>query len=360
MGVYLRGSTYWIRYYRAGKRYQESSHSTKESDARRLLELRQGQIVEGRFPGLQVERTRFEDLAADFLTDYKVNGRKSLVRAERSVGHLKKKFEGYRASDITTSLVKQYIAQRLEQKASNASINRELSALKRMFHLGAASTPPKVVHIPHIPKLQEHNVRSGFFEHEDYIRLRDALPAYVKPVFIMGYHTGMRLGEIINLRWRQINLQEGKISLENGQTKNDEGRVVFANGELLDTLCEQKKIRDTLCPACQYVFFKDGERLQSFKRSWKTACKATGLEGKLFHDLRRTAVRDMVNAMIPEKVAMAITGHKTRSVFDRYHIVNEQDLERASKIVADMHAVKETQLQNSYSTPDNVIRIWRQ
>ena len=276
------------------------------------------------------------------------------------MGHLKKKFEGYRASDITTSLVNQYIAERLEQEVSNASINRELSALKRMFHLGSAGTPPKVAHIPHIPKLRENNVRTGFFEQEDYIKLRDALPVYVRPVFIMGYRTGMRFSEIINLRWRQINLQEGKITLDAGMTKSDEGRVIFANGELLDTIREQRNIRDTLYPACPYVFFKDGKRLQSFKRSWKTACKATGLEGKLFHDLRRTAVRDMVNAMIPEKVAMAITGHKTRSVFDRYHIVNEQDLERASKIVADMHTQKETQLQNSYSAPDNVIKMWRQ
>jgi hypothetical protein len=71
----------------------------------------------------------------------------------------------------------------------------------------------------------------------------------------------------------------------------------------------------------------------------------------------------MVNAMIPEKVAMKITGHKTRSVFDRYNIINEQDLQRASKMVADMHASKEEELsraQFGHSAPDNVVNFWRQ
>ena len=71
--IYQRGNVYWIKYYRAGKRYQESSKSTKESDAIRLLKRREGDIVANRFFGLKPEKVRYEELAEDFLNDYKAN-----------------------------------------------------------------------------------------------------------------------------------------------------------------------------------------------------------------------------------------------------------------------------------------------
>ena len=121
--IYKRGEVYWIKYHRAGKSYRESSRSVRESDAKRLLKLREGQITEGRFPGLKVEKIRFEELAQDLLTDYKVNAKKSLDRAERSIKQLKRYFEGMRAVDITTDKVNGYILQRQDKDAENATIN---------------------------------------------------------------------------------------------------------------------------------------------------------------------------------------------------------------------------------------------
>ncbi len=327
--VYRRGRIWWIKYYWNGKPFRESSKSQKISDAKRLLRRREGEVATG---GLLVaERVRFEELADDFLNDYRANKRKSFIWANRRLEqHLTPFFGGLRAVDITTDQVRTYTDNRQQQGASNGSINRELAVLKRMLNLAAAMTPPKVARVPYIPMLKESNVRKGFFEHDEYLALRQELPIHVKGVLTFGYYTGARAGEILGLQWGQVDLQARTVHLEPGSTKNDQPRTIPLTDELREALKMQKAIRDRSFPECNYVFSRAGRRIGGFYIAWKSACKRAGITGKLFHDLRRTAVRNMVRAGVPERVAMAISGHKTRSVFDRYNIVAERDLHEAA------------------------------
>jgi len=302
----------------------------------------------------------FDDLSKDLVTDYTVNGRDTLKRVQWAIGYLKKSFQGMRATDITTDKIKAHIEKRMKEGLSNASINRELAVLKRMFSLGVQSTPPKVNLIPYIPMLKETNTRKGFFELQEYLNLRSALPHYLKPVVTFAYHTGWRAGAILNLTWDKVDLKQGIITLNPGETKNENARTIYPNEELMK---EMKSVYANRRLGCPYVFHRGGKQIKRITRAWKTACIKIGLceplrddngnpivrktkkdkgkvamvPTKLFHDFRRTGVRNMIRAGIPERVAMMVSGHKTRSVFDRYNIVSDQDLKEAARKMQTYH-----------------------
>jgi integrase len=345
--IYKRGNIWWIQYYRNGKPYQESSKSKKKMVARSLLELREGEKAQGKAPGVTYEKTMYEDLREAILIDYEVNG-KRIDRLVNSLDHLDGYFEGLRGPQITTSQVQVYInerikwtckkckekivsndrcpfceSDRLKPGASNATINRELAALKRMLNLGYQSD--RVARVPHIPMLKEDNVRQGFFEHDEYLALLKALPSSLRPVAIFAYHTGWRKREVLDLTWDRVNLNERTVALTPDQTKNKEARDLYLNDELLK-LFKLQHLKKGKCP---YVFHRDGVRIKCFRKAWKNACKDAGIEGKLFHDFRRTAVRNLTRSGTKETVAMKITGHKTRSVFDRYNITSGDDIKQA-------------------------------
>jgi integrase len=290
-------------------------------------------------------------LLDDLLADYKING-KSWEWAHLVVEvHLRPFFGSMKASAVGTDQLRAYIAKRREGwtvvykdggkreygPASNGTINREFTLLKRAFNLGRRASPPKIVTVPHFTMLAENPPRQGFFEDAAFVAVRRALPEEIRPVITFAYNTGCRRGEILALKWAQVDLAERVVRLEADQTKNGTARTIPLVPELWEVLKMQREFHDQYFPESPWVFSRFGEQIRKFNRSWANACKAAGLVNadgepeKLFHDLRRTGVRNLLRAGVPERVAMAISGHKTRSVFDRYNIVSESDLKDAAR-----------------------------
>jgi integrase len=341
--VYKRGKTWWIAYYGTdGTQICESAKTPDKAEARRVLQARLGQLAEGRYIGPAAERVTFDDLAEIVLTDYRVNGKKSLGHVEWRIRRYLRPFFGHKkAHEITTADVKAYIAHRKEEEAANAEVNRELAALKRAFNLVIQAE--KMTRKPYFPRLEEDNVRQGFFEPQEYEAVLARLPEYLCPPIQWMYYTGWRVySEVLPLTWDQIDLDAGTVRLYRGTTKNKEGRVIALPQVLKDIIEQQWQDHIAHYPECPTVFHRNGKPIKNVRGSWKRACKEANLSGKILHDFRRTAVRNLVRAGVPERVAMTITGHKTRHVFERYNIVSAGDLEEAARRIDERIASRTT------------------
>ncbi|HET7225581.1 MAG TPA: site-specific integrase [Candidatus Eisenbacteria bacterium] len=273
--------------------------------------------------------------------DYVVNGYRSLDRAERSVAHLREVFGRDRAVDITPDRVSAYIRARLDV-AKPATIRLELAALGRMFTLAVRAG--RVSHRPSFPSIDVRNVRTGFFEEGQLRAVIAQLPEHLRPVIEFAYLTGWRKGEVLGLQWRQVDFAAGTVRLEPGTTKNDEGRTFpFAALPALEALLRAQRARTRALEhagglVIPWVFHRAGKPILSFHAAWTEACRRAQVPGRLVHDLRRTAVRNLERAGVSRSVAMKLTGHKTESVYRRYAIVSEADLSDGVRKLAALHS----------------------
>jgi integrase len=335
MGVYKRGDIYWISYSYQGKQYRESTGTDNKHFARDVLAKRQVEIREQRlFDMKNGAKVSFEELAQDFLRFYQERDRRSLNRAETSVKHLNTFFGDKRIAEITPLAIETYITTRLQQHSRlgrptrPATVNRELAALSKMFSLAIRHKKADKNPMTAVERLREHNVRDRVLSSEEFQRLLEALSLHLHPVIIMAYYTGMRRGEILNLRWNQIDLSKGLIRLEGIDTKTQTGRLVPLNA-MLTALLKDANQSAVRC-ATGHVFHRNGKPIKSIRGAFEGACREAGLTDFHFHDLRHTAVTNMRRAGVDSLTAMKITGHKTMAVFQQYNSFDEDDLRQAA------------------------------
>jgi integrase len=334
-GLYWRGSTIWMKVYLPGGRVlRESCRTDRIGDARRLLDLRKGARATGSAILPRADRVTVGALLDDLVTEYTTNERRSLERLGNSLAHLRPAFGDRRAHHVTAAEIRAYVQRRLAAEAAHATVNRELAALKRAYTLGIRGR--LIRERPEISMLAEDNVRQGFFERAEYEAVRRHLPNHLVAVAGFMYLTGWRSkSEVLPLPWAQIDFTASTVRLEPGTTKNRKGRTFVMTAELRQLLEGQRQwveaIQRRTGRIIPWVFsHEDGRAIKSIRKSWATACRRAGLPGKVPHDFRRTAVRNLERAGVPRSVAMAMTGHKTESVYRRYDIVSERDLHDAA------------------------------
>jgi integrase len=351
--VFRRGKFYWIAYYVHGVERRESSRSPRELDAKRLLKKRLAEIGQGVFTGSQEERVIMDELLDALEADYQLRGGRALVQFRAHLRPIRHAFGSYRAIDVIEARIDRYVTNRLADGKKPATVNRETQLLGQAFRLAVDCRV--LTRAPYIRQLPERNARQGFFERAEFESVVSHLPDYLKDFARFGYLSGWRKGEIAGLEWRDVDRDAKVIRLRPEASKTHEGRVLVLDGELWTLIERRWEVRKVLAPGgdrvISWVFHRQGNPIGDMRKAWKTACRKAGVPGKLFHDLRRTSVRNMVRAGVPERVAMEVSGHRTRSIFDRYHIVSERDLREAvRKTQAYLDAQSEDQGESSPAT----------
>jgi len=172
-------------------------------------------------------------------------------------------------------------------------------------------------------RLEENPPRDGFFEHEEYLKVRAQAPASYQDVLDFAYYSGWRRNEILELTWAEVDLVGGVIRLSPRRSKTRSGRVLPISAPLRAVLERRQQRRP---PGDARVFRRDGVPVRVWRTALRDACRKAQVPHRVLHDCRRTAARNLIRAGVPERIAMLLTGHKTRAVFDRYNIVNEQEL----------------------------------
>jgi integrase len=275
-------------------------------------------------------RLTFDDLAQAYLEDYELQHYRSMSTAKPRVGHLREFLGGRPTDAITADAVRRYQLHRRQQGAEAATINRETSALSRMFHLAIRRGLLK--RMPVFPnRLEENPPRQGFFEHEEYLKVRAELPPSFQDVLDFAYYSGWRRNEILDLSWDEVDLAGGVVRLPPDRSKTKTGRVLPISPPLRQVLDRRLARR---APGDTKVLRRDGVTVRKWRHALRDACRRANVPHRLLHDCRRTAARNLIRAGVPERVAMLLTGHKTRAVFDRYNIVNERELLTAGERLA--------------------------
>jgi len=332
--VYRRSETgsWYIQFSIDGALKRESAGTTDRDRAvellrRRLEEARSGRYIE------PDQRPTVSDLERLLIDNYEFKRNKTDPR--RHVKRLAEAFAGMRAEDITAARIRDYSLKRLKKDGMTpATLRRELAVLKRMLRLAAGSIPR--VPIVDLPRVD--NARQGFFEEDDVQAVLAQLPPHARNLVEFLYLTGWRSGEAFALVWSDVNWRRQFVVLRD--SKNREPRIFpFKYHARVEQVLrrqrayvsEWERANGSLCPA---VFHWKGRPIQKLRRSWRNACRRAGMPGRLLHDFRRTAVRNLIRAGVQQAIAMKITGHKTDSIFRRYLIVDEELLAQATGAVA--------------------------
>ena len=327
--IFLRGKTFWCAFSINGREHRESCKTADAKAAEKYLRgcIKRVHVHEANpevpFITSRDRRRTVGDLMDALKINFELRGKASLQNLS-NIRRIKKDFGDTRALALTADGIANYIRDRREDGLANATVNRLTETLRAGFVL--AELP-----VPKIIKLDESaNVRSGFFSEPEIRAVIANLPSALADFTLFGWLTGMRKSEISSLRWEHYDGDSIRLRAENA--KNGNARLIPVEGELVELMERRKTARQVKSKNAvmlsAFIFHRRGLPIKEFRKAWSTACALAGVR-RLFHDLRRSAVRNMLAAGVSEHVARQVSGHKTASMLHRYAIVSEGDLRSA-------------------------------
>lgn len=345
-GVKQFSKVWTMRFYRNGKEVDITSGTEDRAEAEQMYLRELANYAERGPETTRQAKVTVGQLLWLVLDDYRIKKLRTTYEKEREIKSIILPRVGtIKAAEFGTVQIKAYIEGRLKDKrwhtpalkgqkrkkgqgVSGATINRELSTIRRAFTLGLEHDPPLVSRVPKFTLLEEDNVREGLISHDDYLCLRSKLPPAARLALVIGYHTGARKGEILLIEKPHVDLKAGRIKMPGRTTKSKKPKYIPIYGDMREEIEGALQMGDK---KCSFLVQRDGAMVDDIGPAWERACKACGIPAAIFHDLRRTALTNMIEAGFSEKEAMEISGHKTAEVFRRYHIVSEKRMQKAGE-----------------------------
>jgi integrase len=334
MGKYQKGDNWYIDYYVNGRRKREKVGPSKKL-AETVLQKRKVQIAEGKFLDIaKHERIRIEDFAETFINLHSKPNKKSWKSDQANLKAILPFFKGRYLYDIMAQDIEKYKAERAndiigkDKKIAPATVNRELATLKTMFSKAVAWGKLKDNPAKSVQFLREPEGRVRYLEKEEIVKLLAKCSVRLRPIVIVALNTGMRRGEILGLKWHDVDFQRDIISLFD--TKNGESRKIPMNAQVRTALIKVRKH-----PESQYIFYnRKGEPVHDIRKSFFTALTKAGIINFRFHDLRHTFASQLVMAGIDINTTRELLGHKDIRMTLRYSHLSPDHKKRAVDVLS--------------------------
>lgn len=346
MAIFRRANNYWIDFYVEGRRKRKKVGSNYRM-AQLALQKAKVSIAEGKFLDVsKSSRILFDEIAQDFL-NYSKNNKRSFGRDVQLVNHLFGSFKGKRLKEISPVVIESYKGKRLGEGTAPATVNRELACGKAIFNWAVKSNKTSDNPFRKVTFFKEDNEILRYLTVAEIKRLLDACPFQLKAVVATALNTGMRKGEILNLKWKDVKLTDGLIFVEH--TKSGKPRQIPINGQLRDVLlkCLNRRQND-------YVFLNDeGKKYKDVRTAFRNALKRAKLSTDFrFHDLRHTFASQMVMAGIDLATVREILGHSNIKTTMRYAHLSPVHKREALEILGSRIQVKSDAKMDTIWTPE--------
>lgn len=341
--------TWWARYSVDCTQVRISTGTDDREAALDFLREKLGKIARREEHGVDRQRLTVKDICDTLIEKYERKKKASLKTGARATAKLWTDTCGdVRAVTLTTRMVARILADwkaantRRGRPATDATCNRRLAFLRRTYRVSKLMVDPAKLDFADLWE-RESDPRDVYMSPSDFAKILKHLPAYFKDFFSFAYYTGARRGQIASMKWEHVDTTQWVIQWPSPSTKAKKPQVLALAGMPLEIIQRRWKSRT---PGCEYVFDRGGKPIKDFRKIWKKALDAAGFDADAyrFHDTRRASVTHTVETGASASVAMAVSGHRTRSMLDRYSLpllaAQRAALERSSAHVQAMTTPK--------------------